>query len=143
MFWSCQPKRLTSPPIRQGALCAGFDRLRLRQVLDNLFANIRDHADPDTVATVTLIDGDGTAMLTVADNGPGMRSDEAAHAFERFWQAEPTAAYPRRGTGLGLAIIAELVAAHGGAITLDTSRGAGALFTITLPTANDRVASDL
>jgi two-component system OmpR family sensor kinase len=111
------------------------DRLRLRQVVDNLLANIRDHTNPDTTATVTLADSDGTATLTIADDGPGMSPDEAAHAFERFWQAEPTATHPRRGTGLGLAIVAELVAAHGGTITLDTSPAAGTSFTVTLPTA--------
>jgi two-component system OmpR family sensor kinase len=116
------------------------DRLRLRQVLDNLLANIRDHTDPGTIATVTLADSDGSATLTVADDGPGMSPDEAAHAFERFWQAEPTATHSRRGTGLGLAIVAELVAAHRGTITLNTSPGAGTSFTITLPTANDRIA---
>jgi two-component system OmpR family sensor kinase len=118
------------------------DRLRLRQVLDNLLANIRDHTDLDTSATVALADSYGTTTLTVADDGPGMSPDEAAHAFERFWQAEPTAAHPRPGTGLGLAIVAELVAAHAGTITLDTSPGAGTSFTITLPTANDRIERD-
>ncbi|MGH8982607.1 MAG: sensor histidine kinase [Acidimicrobiia bacterium] len=118
------------------------DRLRLRQVLDNLLANVRDHTEPDTIATVKLADSDGTATLTVADDGPGMSPDEAAHAFERFWQAEPTATQPRRGTGLGLAIAAEIVAAHGGTITLDTSPGAGTSFTVTLPT-NDRIGRDL
>jgi two-component system OmpR family sensor kinase len=117
------------------------DRLRLRQVLDNLLANIRDHTDTGTTATVKLAGGDGTATLTVADDGPGMSPDEAAHAFERFWQAEPAATHPRRGTGLGLAIVAELVAAHGGTIALDTSPGAGTSFTITLPTTNDRIGA--
>jgi two-component system, OmpR family, sensor kinase len=119
------------------------DRLRLRQILDNLLANVRDHTDPDTIATVKLVHSDSTATLTVADDGPGMSPDEAAHAFERFWQAEPTPNHPRRGTGLGLAIVAELVAAHGGSITLDTSPGTGTSFTITLPLASDRNMHDL
>lgn len=117
------------------------DRLRLRQVLDNLLVNIRDHTDPDTVATVTLANGDATATLTVADDGPGMTSDEAAHAFDRFWQAEPTPNRPRRGTGLGLAIVAELVAAHRGTIDLATAPGAGTSFTIALPMVKDVPAS--
>jgi two-component system, OmpR family, sensor kinase len=119
------------------------ERLRLRQVVDNLLANVRDHTEPETVATVTLAKHGRTATLTVADDGPGMTADEAAHAFERFWQAEPTASHPHRGTGLGLAIVAELVAAHGGTITLDTSPGAGTSFTITLPTTNDRIQGEL
>ncbi len=119
------------------------DRLRLRQVLDNLLANVRDHTDPDTIATLTLADSDGTATLTIADDGPGMSPDEAGHAFERFWQAEPTLTHPRRGTGLGLAIVAELVAAHGGTITLETSPGVGTSVKITLPTTNDRHERDV
>jgi two-component system OmpR family sensor kinase len=117
--------------------------LRLRQVVENLLANVRDHTNPDTIATVTLANRDRTAALTVADDGPGMRPDEAAHAFERFWQAEPTARHPRRGTGLGLAIVAELVAAHAGTITLDTSPGAGTSFTITLPMTDERSEREL
>jgi signal transduction histidine kinase len=119
------------------------DRLRLRQVLDNLLTNIRDHTDPGTVTTITLADNDGAATLTVADDGPGMSPDEAARAFERFWQAEPTTTHPRRGAGLGLAIVTELIAAHRGTVTLDTTPGAGTSFTITLPTANDRIVRDL
>jgi len=69
-----------------------------------------------------------------------MSLDEAAHAFERFWQAEPTATHASRGTGLGQAIVAELVAAHGGTITSTPPRGARTSFTITLPTANRRIA---
>jgi two-component system OmpR family sensor kinase len=119
------------------------DRLRLRQVVDNLLANVRDHTGPGTLARVTLAGSGGTATLTVADDGPGMSPDDAAHAFERFWQAEPTATHPRRGTGLGLAIVAELVAAHGGTIALDTSPAAGTSFTITLPTSNDRIEREV
>jgi two-component system OmpR family sensor kinase len=118
------------------------DRLRLRQVLDNLLTNIRDHTEADTVATITLANGDGAAILTVADDGPGMSPDEAARAFERFWQAEPSATHPRRGAGLGLAITAELIAAHHGTITLDTAPGRGTSFTISLPTANGPIVSD-
>jgi two-component system OmpR family sensor kinase len=131
---AADPRRSLVLDLLDGPAIVRGDRLRLRQVLDNLLANVRDHTDPDTTATVTLAKRDGTATLTVADDGPGMSPDQAAHAFERFWQAEPTASHPRRGTGLGLAIVAELVTAHGGAITLDTSPGAGTVFTIVLPT---------
>lgn len=125
----------------QAAIVRG-DRPRLRQVLDNLLTNIRDHTDPGTPATITLADNGGAATLTVADDGPGMSPDDASRAFERFWQAEPTTTRPRWGTGLGLAITAELVAAHHGTITLDTTPGHGATFTITLPTTDGRIMRD-
>ena len=72
----------------------------------------------------------------MADDGPGMTAEEAARAFDRFWQAGGDARRQpgQRGTGLGLSIVAEIVAAHGGQIRLDTAPGAGAAFTITLPT---------
>jgi two-component system, OmpR family, sensor kinase len=135
---AADPRRSLMLDLPDGAAIVHGDRLRLRQVLDNLLANIRDHTDPGTIATVTLANGTGTATLTVADDGPGMSPDEAAHAFERFWQAEPTATHPRPGTGLGLAIVAELVSAHGGTITLDASPGAGTTFIITFPTDGAR-----
>jgi two-component system OmpR family sensor kinase len=131
---TADPQRSIVVEVSEEPAIVRGDRLRLRQVMDNLLANIRDHTDPGTIATVTLADSDGTATLTVADNGPGMSPDEAAHAFERFWQAEPTPTHPRQGTGLGLAIVAEIVAAHRGEISLVTSPGAGTLFTIIFPT---------
>ena len=69
----------------------------------------------------------------VADDGPGMTADEAARAFDRFWQAGGDAAGAGHGTGLGLAIVAEIVAAHGGRVDLRTAPGQGAAFTVTLP----------
>jgi signal transduction histidine kinase len=62
-----------------------------------------------------------------------MTAEEAARVFDRFWQAESTADHVRGGTGLGLSIVAEIVAAHGGHIGLDTSPGRGAIFTVTIP----------
>jgi hypothetical protein len=108
----------------------------------DLLDDIRDHTDVGTVATITLAESAGTATLTVADDGPGMNPKEAAHAFERFWQAEATMGRPRRGAGLGLAIVAELVAAHRGTIALDTAPGYGTSFLTTLPTAAGEIMSD-
>jgi two-component system OmpR family sensor kinase len=119
------------------------DPHRLRQIVDNLLANVRDHTGPDTSVTVTLsVAAAGSrATLVVSDDGPGMSADDGARAFDRFWQAEGDSAAVsgtaarggQRGTGLGLSIVAEIVAAHGGDIRLDTAPGAGATFTITLP----------
>jgi two-component system OmpR family sensor kinase len=109
------------------------DADRLRQVVDNLLANVREHTDAATAVTVTLTADDAEATLTVADDGPGMTDEEADRAFERFWQGEQTSEHPRRGTGLGLAIVHDLVATHGGRVDLTTAPGAGATFTVTLP----------
>jgi two-component system, OmpR family, sensor kinase len=112
------------------------DRSRLRQVVDNLLANVREHTDPATRVTIRLETHRRDVVLVVDDDGPGMTEADASRAFDRFWQAAATEEHPRRGTGLGLAIVADLVAAHGGEVGLDTAPGAGTRVTIRLPAAD-------
>jgi len=52
-------------------------------------------------------------VLRIADAGPGLPPDEAAHVFERFWRADKARSRVRGGSGLGLAIVASVVSAHG------------------------------
>ncbi|HET6665547.1 MAG TPA: HAMP domain-containing sensor histidine kinase [Acidimicrobiales bacterium] len=113
------------------------DRARLRQAVDNLLANVREHTGPATRVTTRVEAHRRDVVLIVADDGPGMTEADAARAFDRFWQAAATEEHPRRGTGLGLAIVADLVAAHGGEVSLDTAPGAGTRVTIRLPSAPD------
>src|SRR5262249_36229537 len=111
------------------------DRMALREVLDNLLANIRTHTPPGTAATVRVLARNGEAVLEVADEGPGLEAEDAARVFERFYRADPSRARDRGGTGLGLAVVAALVEAHGGRVELETSRGAGATFRVQIPLA--------
>ena len=111
------------------------DRMRLREVLDNLLANVRTHTPPGTRATVRVDARGGEAILEVADEGPGLEADDAARVFERFYRADPSRARDRGGTGLGLAVVAALVEAHGGRVELDTTPGSGATFRVRLPQA--------
>jgi two-component system OmpR family sensor kinase len=112
------------------------DRARLRQVVDNLLANIREHTGPATRVTIRVEASRRDVVLVVADDGPGMTGADAARAFDRFWQVAATEEHPRRGTGLGLAIVADLVAAHGGDVALDTAPGSGTRVIIRLPAAD-------
>jgi two-component system OmpR family sensor kinase len=83
--------------------------------------------------TVTL-DGDAdSVVLRVADEGPGMSSEAAGRAFERFYRVDTARTREAGGTGLGLAIVASLVAAHGGTVDLVTAPGEGATFAVRLP----------
>jgi two-component system, OmpR family, sensor kinase len=115
------------------------DRARLRQVIDNLLANVREHTPADAGVLVTVGAGD-EVVVTVTDDGPGMDDAEAAQAFDRFWQAPATGDHLRQGTGLGLAIVADLVHAHGGRISLDTAPGLGTRVTLTFPRHDSQVA---
>ena len=111
------------------------DRLALREVLDNLLANVRTHTPPGTRATVRVRARDGEAVIEVADEGPGLAVEDAARVFERFYRADPSRARDRGGTGLGLAVVAALAEAHDGRVELDTTPGEGATFRVRLPLA--------
>jgi two-component system, OmpR family, sensor kinase len=132
--------RLVNPgrPITLDALepvvvCA--DGERIRQVIDNLIGNAIQHTPPQSPVRVSVCHNGRTAQITVADRGPGMTAEQAAHVFERFYRADEARSRARGGTGLGLAIAASLTAAHGGTITVETSPGQGASFRVCLPAA--------
>jgi two-component system, OmpR family, sensor kinase len=100
------------------------DAGRLRQVVDNLLENARIHTPAGTPTRVALRSDDGAAVLTIADDGPGMDAEVASKAFERFYRGDPTRARATGGAGLGLAIVAAIVESHGGSVrVLDANAG--------------------
>jgi two-component system OmpR family sensor kinase len=111
------------------------DTERLRQVIDNLIANAAQHTPPRSPVIVSVTGTSGIGEIIVADNGPGMTAEQAAHVFERFYRTDDARTRARGGTGLGLSIAASLAAAHGGDITVDTRPGEGAAFHVRLPLA--------
>jgi two-component system OmpR family sensor kinase len=105
----------------------------LRQVVDNLLANVRAHTPEGTHATVTVRRIGDAAQIAVGDDGPGMSDDDAAHVFERFFRVDPSRSRGTGGAGLGLAIVASIVSALGGQVDAIPRPGGGALFRVTLP----------
>lgn len=116
----------------QPVVVAG-DRLRLRQVIDNLLSNVRTHTPAGTLVEVFLRQENAMAVVTVTDHGPGVSPEDQGHIFERFWRADPARTRSRGGTGLGLAIVASLVEAHGGSIALTSEVGTGTTFIVSVP----------
>jgi signal transduction histidine kinase len=80
------------------------------------------------------------AVLEVTDHGPGLTPEQAERVFERFYRADQ--ARTSGGSGLGLAIVASLVAAHHGAVWVESRPGAGATFRIALPLAPEAMHDD-
>ncbi len=112
------------------------DAGRLRQVLGNLLSNALRHVakgenGPPQV-TVSLVQQNGAARLSVADNGPGLSPEAQAHVFDRFWRADSARSRDQGGSGLGLAICKAIVVAHNGRIHVESTPGHGATFTIEL-----------
>lgn len=111
------------------------DKDRLRQVVDNLLANVRAHTPPGTSAAVRVEQVDGQAEIEVRDSGPGMPADDARRIFERFYRADPARARTRGGSGLGLSIVSAIVAAHDGTVSATSAPGEGMVITVRLPLA--------
>ncbi|MBA3685332.1 MAG: HAMP domain-containing histidine kinase, partial [Planctomycetes bacterium] len=107
------------------------DPQQLRSIFLNVIDNARDalldRADDRRLLVVTR-SGPGQARVVVANNGPALSEEIAAHMFEPFYSSK------ERGTGLGLAIVRRLVELHGGTVEVSSDRDQGVSFTFEFPT---------
>jgi nitrogen fixation/metabolism regulation signal transduction histidine kinase len=109
------------------------DRIRLRQILNNLVTNSLEALEGRAAACVeieTHVLEDGpkqVAEILVTDNGPGFQRELIGTVFDPYVTSKP------RGTGLGLAIVKKIVEEHGGRIEADNQRMGGARVRILLP----------
>ncbi|MDX6546728.1 MAG: hypothetical protein QOG33_278 [Gaiellales bacterium] len=111
------------------------DREQLRQVIVILLDNaVRYTADGGRIHVQARRDG-SNALVTVHDTGIGIGEQELPRVFERFYRADEARNRQSGGAGLGLAIARELVARHGGKISVESTEGAGSTFTVQLPLA--------
>ena len=99
----------------------------LEQVLDNLIANALDALSAGGHVTVTAAVSTAGAQITVADDGPGMSTEDRGRAFLRFTTSNPN------GTGLGLAIVHRLVTSNGGTAQLTETPGGGLTVVLDFP----------
>ena len=120
-------------------------RIALHRLVTALVSNALDHAVHGVRVDVQIVAAN--AVIRVSDDGPGFPAGTDARAFERFAStrsgvpargAEPDAAEEAaeaapRHYGLGLALVAEVAARHGGSVSIEPYRGAGATVAVTLP----------
>ncbi|MBZ4394906.1 HAMP domain-containing sensor histidine kinase [Myxococcus faecalis] len=113
-----------APPGVVGA----WDRTRVEQVFTNLLTNALRHAAGTPIEVVLTTEG-GFALLWVRDGGPGIREEDQARLFQRFTRLDSR----RPGFGLGLWISRQLVELHGGRVSVESTPGKGACFSVRLP----------
>jgi signal transduction histidine kinase len=116
---------------REPSLSARGEERAVIQILVNLIGNAIRYSPRGAAVLLSFSRTEGTASVSVRDQGPGVAPADQQRIFERFEQAQPS----EGGTGLGLAISRRLARSMGGDVSLDSTPGEGALFTLTLPAA--------
>jgi signal transduction histidine kinase len=109
------------------------DRDGLVTVFANLLENALKYTGDEKRITLHAHRGDGTAIVTVKDNGVGLTPAEQKHIFEPFYQVDRKLSRIREGSGLGLSIVHDIVKAHRGRIEVRSEPQNGTTFTVTLP----------
>jgi signal transduction histidine kinase/arylsulfatase A-like enzyme len=110
------------------------DAGRLGQAIRNVLRNALLHTSQAGSITASATKEDGSVLVRIRDTGCGIAPEHLPHIFERFYRGD--SARPRHGQGghgLGLTICRELVQAHGGQVSAESTLGHGSLFTIRLP----------
>lgn len=111
-----------------GPVTIDADAALVHRMIANLFDNELKHLPASCTVTVRLDSGEGVAMLSVEDDGPGFSSDVSEHLFERRVKGKDS-----NGHGLGLAFVDAVVRAHGGTITATNREGGGARISLAMP----------
>ena len=113
------------------------DAGRIEQALVNLTENALRYGASDAGGRVTLgarAVADGVEAW-VSDTGPGIAPEDLPHVFERFWRSEKSRNRQTGGSGIGLALVKQLIEAHGGRVSVESTPGHGATFCVMLPTS--------
>jgi PAS domain S-box-containing protein len=112
------------------------DAARLQQILWNLLSNAVKFTPEGGRVQVVLARVNSQVEISVSDTGQGIRPDFLPHVFERFRQADASAARELGGLGIGLALVKELAELHGGKVRATSGgEGQGATFAVKLPLA--------
>lgn len=121
--------------VDEGSLIATGDPERVHQVIANLLDNAIRHSPPHGRVVVEARHDPAGVRIEVADEGPGIPSEDAARVFERFYRADHARSSSAGGTGLGLSIAKWIVDLHGGRIAVESNQPRGCRMVVSLPGA--------
>ena len=105
------------------------DQDKIERICYNLLSNALKYTSEGGEISLTAKEENGRVMISVADNGCGISSDELPYIFDRFYQAKNAG----RGTGIGLAIVKAFTELHHGEVSATSVEGKGSTFTIHIP----------
>ena len=111
------------------------DPYRAAQVVENLLTNAMKYGDPSAPIVVDVEGDDAFVTVSVTNSGKGIAADQLAQLFQRFHRTDEARGSKIEGTGLGLYIVRELVEAHGGSVSVESTPGAATTFRFSLPVA--------
>ncbi|MGC1868862.1 MAG: ATP-binding protein [Pseudolabrys sp.] len=122
------------------------DRDELIRALENLVENALKYGAAGKRVDITVSRGQTRAgmqegRVAVRDFGPGIAPEQLPRLTERFYRVDVTDSRAQGGTGLGLALVKHVLNRHGGRLTIESTLGAGATFTMHLPLRTDESAS--
>jgi signal transduction histidine kinase len=114
----------------EGPVMGTWDEFRIEQVVVNLLTNALRYGSHNPIEVRVYCDG-GQARVDVLDHGIGVSEENQKRIFQQFERV--SANHVIAGLGLGLFISEQIVAAHGGSISIDSEEGKGSLFRVSLP----------
>ncbi|MBF1603933.1 MAG: substrate-binding domain-containing protein [Prevotella sp.] len=126
---SAQKKHIAISMNAPDAVMLRADQDKIERICYNLLSNALKYTSEGGEITLTAKEENGRVMISVADNGCGISSDELPYIFDRFYQAKNAG----RGTGIGLAIVKAFTELHHGEISATSVEGKGSTFTINIP----------
>ena len=106
-----------------------IDKIQLTQTVFNLVVNAVYFSPPKSTITVKVSEQKEKVILTIADEGPGIPEEQAAHIFEPFYTTKPFG----EGSGLGLSVVHGIVQSHQGNISHKPNKPKGTIFTLAFP----------
>lgn len=130
---NCDPARLRLA-LAEGVMVRGDEAL-LGRLVANLVDNAFKYGLPGGTVTVEVRAEGGEALLTVADEGPGIPAGQQEKIWRRFYQVDAARGDEQQGVGLGLSLVQRIAQLHGGRMTLESAEGAPSAFTLHLPLA--------
>jgi two-component system phosphate regulon sensor histidine kinase PhoR len=125
--------RLELVPSVESLPPVAFDEAALARAIGNLVDNAVKYSGDSREVEVGVRREEGSAVIWVRDRGIGIAREEQERIFDRFHRVSTGLVHDVKGSGLGLAIVRHVVAAHGGAVELESRPGEGSLFSIRLP----------